>query len=204
MQQNKRFDPKETVLELLQHSGTLRPRDVEAAGIPREYMLRLLREGRIVRVARGLYSLPGAPASESTTLADVAMKVPNGVICLVSALIFHRLTTQVSDRVWVAIESRSWEPHLAYPSLELVRMGGKSFNYGVQDHEIDRARVRIYSPAKTVADCFKFRSRVGLDVALEALRATWRERRATMDELWEAAAACRVANVMRPYLESIA
>jgi predicted transcriptional regulator of viral defense system len=204
MQHEVECDRKKAVLQLARSTGVLRPRDVEAAGIPREYLLRLLREGLLVRTGRGLYSLPDMIASESATLADVAKRVPNGVVCLISALTFHQLTTQVSDRVWVAIERRTWEPRLVYPTLELVRMGSRSFTYGVEQHEIDRTTVRIYSPAKTVADCFKFRNRIGLDVALESLRATWRERRATMDEMWEAAAVCRVANVMRPYLESIA
>jgi predicted transcriptional regulator of viral defense system len=204
MQHEVGCDRKKAVLQLARSTGVLRPRDVEAAGIPREYLLRLLREGLLVRTGRGLYSLPDMIASESATLADVAKRVPNGVVCLISALTFHQLTTQVSDRVWVAIERRTWEPRLVYPTLELVRMGSRSFTYGVEQHEIDRTTVRIYSPAKTVADCFKFRNRIGLDVALESLRATWRERRATMDEMWEAAAVCRVANVMRPYLESIA
>jgi len=203
MQHEVGCDRNKAVLQLARSTGVLRPRDVEAAGIPREYLLRLLREGHLVRTGRGLYSLPDMIASESATLADVAKRVPNGVVCLISALTFHQLTTQVSDRVWVAIERRTWEPRLVYPTLELVRMGGRSFTYGVEHHEIDRTTVRIYSPAKTVADCFKFRNRIGLDVALESLRATWRERRATMDEMWEAAAVCRVANVMRPYLESI-
>jgi hypothetical protein len=102
--------------------------------------------------------------------------------------------------VWIAIENRRWAPACEYPPVEIIRLTGACLTFGVGEHTVDRVAVRIYGPAKTVADCFKFRSRVGLDVALEALRETWRNRKATMDELWEAAGVCRVANIMRPYL----
>jgi predicted transcriptional regulator of viral defense system len=154
-------------------------------------------------VGRGLYALPDGQTSAFLSLAEVAKRVPHAVVCLVSALEFHRLTTQISPSVWIAIENKKWEPKFVYPQIEIVRITGLPFSFGVEKHEVDRIPVRIYSPAKTVADCFKFRSKVGLDVALEALRETWRNRKATMDELWEAAKVCRVANVMRPYLEAI-
>jgi len=196
-------DRKQKILELARQMGLIRPRDVEAAGVHREYLLRLYRNGELIRVGRGLYSLPDGQTSESLSLAEVAKRVPNAVICLVSALGFHHLTTQIAHSVWIAIENKKWEPTFEYPSLEIVRFSGSAFSFGVEDHEVDRITVKIYSPAKTVADCFKFRNKVGLDVALEALRETWRSRKATMDELWEAAKVCRVANVMRPYLEAI-
>lgn len=167
------------------------------------FLLRMYRSGNLVRMGRGLYALPGAQTSESLSLAEVAKRVPKAVICLISALEFHHLTTQIAHGVWIAIENKKWEPTFGYPPIEIVRFGGPAFRFGVEDHEVDRITVKIYSPAKTVADCFKFRSKVGLDVALEALRETWRSRKATMDELWEAAKVCRVANVMRPYLEAV-
>jgi predicted transcriptional regulator of viral defense system len=154
-------------------------------------------------VGRGLYALPGTQSSESLSLAEVAKRAPNAVICLISALEFHHLTTQIAHSVWIAIENKKWEPAFEYPPLEIVRFSGPAFSFGVEEHEVDRITVKIYSPAKTVADCFKFRNKVGLDVALEALRETWRNQKATMDELWEAAKVCRVANVMRPYLEAV-
>jgi predicted transcriptional regulator of viral defense system len=194
---------KQKILELAKQMGLIRPRDVDAAGIHREYILRLYRDGDLVRVGRGLYALPGAQASESLSLAEVAKRVPNAVICLISALAFHSLTTQISRSVWIAIENKKWEPKFEHPPLEIVRFSGTAFSFGVEEHEVDRVAVKIYSPAKTVADCFKFRNKVGLDVALEALRETWRDRRATMDELWQAAKVCRVVNVMRPYLEAV-
>lgn len=197
------MDRKLKILELARRMGLIRPRDVEAAGAPREYLLRLYRKGDLVRVGRGLYALPGTQTSESLALAEVAKRMPNAVICLISALQFHHLTTQISQRVWIAIENKKWEPTFDYPPLEIVRLSGRAFSFGVEEHEVDRILVKVTSPAKTVADCFKFRNKIGLDVALEALRETWRGRKATMDELWEAGKVCRVANVMRPYLEAV-
>lgn len=197
------MDRKQRILELAKQMGLIRPRNVEAAGIDREYLLRLYRDGHLERVGWGLYALPGTQTSESTSLAEVAKRAPNAVICLISALQFHNLTTQIADRVWIAIEHKRWEPTFDYPPLEIVRLTGRAFSFGVEEHKVDRVSVRVYSPAKTVADCFKFRNKIGLDVALEALRETWRSRKGTMDELWEAAKVCRVANVMRPYLEAV-
>jgi len=197
------MDRKQKIIELAKQMGLIRPRDVEAAGIHREYLLRLYRNGDLTRVGRGLYTLPNGQTSKFLSLAEVAKRVPNAVVCLISALEFHHLTTQITHSVWIAIENKKWEPMFDYPHLEIVRITGGAFSFGVDKHEVDRIPVKIYNPAKTVADCFKFRSKVGLDVALEALRETWRSRKATMDELWEAANVCRVANVMRPYLEAI-
>ena len=198
------MDRKKKIIELARQMGIIRPRDIEAAGISREYLLRLYRKGYLTRVGRGLYSIPGTLTSESLELAQVAKRVPNAVVCLISALQFHDLTTQIPLRVWIAIENKKWEPELDYPPIELVRLFGPAFRFGVEEHEVNRVPVKVYNPAKTVADCFKFRNKIGMDVALEALRETWRSRKATMDELWEASKVCRVANVMRPYLEAIA
>ncbi len=197
------MDRKQKIIELARQMGLIRPRDVEAAGIHREYLLRLYRNGDLTRVGRGLYALTDAQTSESLSLAEVAKRVPSAVICLISALEFHHLTTQIAHDVWIAIENKKWEPTFQYPPIEIVRLTGRAFSFGVEEHEVDRIPVKIYNPAKTVADCFKFRNKVGLDVALEALRETWRTRKVTMDDLWEAAKVCRVANVMRPYLEAI-
>lgn len=197
------MDRKQKILELAKQMGLIRPCDVEAAGIHREYLLRLYRNGELTRVGRGLYALPDGQTSEFLSLAEVAKRVPNAVVCLISALQFHNLTTQITNSVWVSIENKKWEPTFDYPPLIIVRLSGDAFSFGVEEHEIDRITVKVYSPAKTVADCFKFRNKVGLDVALEALRETWRSRKATMDELWETAKVCRVANVMRPYLEMV-
>ena len=197
------MERKKKILQIAKQMGIIRPRDIEALGIPREYLLRLYRNGDLTRLGRGLYALPGSLNSESISLAEVAKRVPNAVVCLISALQFHNLTTQISNRVWIAIEHKQWEPAIEYPALELVRLSGRAFSFGIKQHEVNRVPVKVYNPAKTVADCFKFRNKIGLDVALEALRETWRSRKATMDEIWEAARICRVANVMRPYLEAI-
>jgi len=202
MTQGQVMDRKQKIIELARQMGLIRPRDVEAAGIHREYLLRLYRNGDLTRVGRGLYALADAQTSESLSLAEVAKRAPSAVICLISALEFHNLTTQIAHNVWIAIENKKWEPTFQYPPLEIVRLTGRAFSFGIEEHEVDRVPVKIYSPAKTVADCFKFRNKVGLDIALEALRETWRTRKVTMDDLWEAAKVCRVANVMRPYLEA--
>lgn len=197
------MDRKKKIIELARQMGIIRPRDVEAEGISREYLLRLYRKGDLTRVGRGLYALPETLTSESISLAEVAKRVPNAVVCLISALQFHNLTTQISHRVWIAIENKNWKPEFDYPLLEVVRFSGRALSFAVEEHVVNRVPVKVYSPAKTVADCFKFRNKIGLDVAMEALRETWRSRKATMDELWEAAKVCRVANVMRPYLEAV-
>lgn len=194
---------EDKILELAAQQGIVRPRDVEALGIPREYLIRLWRKGQLERIKRGMYSLPDAQVSEHRSLMEVAKQAPNAVICLISALDFHELTTQIPHEVWIAIEKSSWKPSIDYPPLNVSYFSGQSFLYGIQERDINGVTMKIYSPAKTVADCFKFRNKIGQDVAIEALRETWRQGKASMDELWEAAKVCRVARVMRPYLEAI-
>ncbi|WP_459864738.1 type IV toxin-antitoxin system AbiEi family antitoxin domain-containing protein [Endothiovibrio diazotrophicus] len=133
----------------------------------------------------------------------MARRTPHAVICLLSALRFHDLTTQAPFEVWLAIPNKAHAPKMEYPPLRIVRFSGAALTGGVEEHVIDGVAVHVTSVAKTVVDCFKFRNKIGLDVALEALRAAWAERRVSMDELWHYAKLCRVANVMRPYLESL-
>jgi predicted transcriptional regulator of viral defense system len=159
--------------------------------------------GELERISRGLYAIPGTAVSEHRSLAEACRRVPNGIICLLSALRFHNLTTQAPFEVWMAIPEKAWHPKLDYPPLRIFRFSGKALDEGVEAHVIDRVKVKVFNPAKTVADCFKYRNKVGPDVALEALRDCWRERKATMEELSRYAKICRVANVMRPYLESL-
>ena len=192
-----------TVIDLIRHNVLLRPRDLAGTGIDRKYLSLLAREGFIERVGRGLYALPDADLSEHQTLAEAAKRVPGGVVCLLSALRFHGLTTQAPFEVWMAIENKAWQPRIDAPPMRFVRFSGTAWTYGIDEHDVGGVPVRVYTPAKTVADCFKYRNKIGLDVALEALRETWRARAATMDELWRAAQACRMRNVMRPYLESL-
>jgi len=193
----------DALVERMRQSSVLRTREIEALGISREQLGRLHRRGVVQRVSRGLYSLPDGAASTNHTLAEVAKRVPHGVACLLSALRFHGFTTQAPSEVWLAIDVKARRPVEAQLPLRIVRFSGEALVAGVEEHEVDGVTVRVYSPAKTVADCFKFRNKIGLDVALEALREGWRERRFSMDELWRYAKVCRVANVMRPYLEAL-
>lgn len=167
------------------------------------YLTRLVRQGRLVRVGRGLYTSVDAHVSEHHTLAEAAVRAPHGVVCLLSALRFHGLTTQTPFEVWMAIHQKAWAPRADGPPLRIVRMSGPAFETGIEKHEIEGVQVPVFSPSKTVADCFKFRSKVGLDVALEALRDYLRLYPAGMDELWRYAQICRVRGVLRPYLEAL-
>jgi len=157
---------------------------------------------KIERTARGLYRIPGALSTEHGVLIEVAKRVPKGVVCLLSALRFHDLTTQNPHEVWITVPRGGWRPQMDYPPLNLTYVSGKSYTFGIREHTVQGIAIKVYTPAKTVADCFKFRNKVGLDVAIEALREVWRSRLASMDELTEAANVCRVFTVMRPYLEA--
>jgi len=193
----------ERLIDLVRNQGLIRPRDLAPLGIPRVSLTRAVRRGQLERIGRGLYGLPGRPVSAHGVLAEVARRVPKGVVCLLSALRFHGLTTQAPFEVWLAIENKAIAPKLDYPSLRIVRFSGDALTEGVEEHVVDGVMVRVTGVAKTVADCFKYRNKIGLDVALEALREAWREKRMTSDDLWRYAKVCRVANVMRPYHESL-
>ena len=194
-------DPQR-ILELAAHHPLVRPRDVEARGIARESLLRLYRQGILVRAARGVYALAESPATEHHSLAVAAKRVSRCVVCLMSALRFHNLTTQDPHEVWIAIDFKARKPSVGSPTLRVVRFSGQALVEGVEEHEIEGVRVGVYSVAKTVADCFKYRRKIGTDVAIEALRDALRTRKATIDDIHRYARVCRVANVMRPYLES--
>ena len=195
---------RKQVLELARSKGLLRPRDVAQFGITPEYLNKLHRDGFLERVSRGLYRLPNGEPTQHSQLAEVAKRVPRAVVCLISALNFHDLTTQIPHQLWLAIPLRDRTPRIEYPPLKILRYSDASLKYGVEHHIVDSVDVKIFSPAKSVADCFKFRNQVGLDVAMDALREVWRDKKATADELWIAAKVCRMTNVMRPYLEAVA
>jgi len=194
---------KDRVLKLARQAGVLRPRDLDAEGIPREYLRRLLAEGLLDHPGRGIYVVAGLKPTPNHSLAEACKRVPHGVVCLLSALQFHELTTQAPFEVWLAIGEKARLPKVDHPPLRVVRFSGPALEDGIKEYRIEGVMVKVYTPAKTVADCFKYRNKIGLDVAMEALRDCWKKRRATMDELWQAAKTCRVANVMRPYMESI-
>lgn len=206
----------ETLLRLAR-KGPLRARDLERSGIPRAYLRRLCDRGLLEQVDRGLYRLADAPATELHTLAEVAKRVPHAIVCLLSALQIHELTTEAPHAVWVMIDRHARTPTLGYPELEVVWASGAAREHGVERRTIEGVRVQFTAPAKSVADCFRYRRRVGLDVALAALRdflarsrgrPTQRERREphvySIDALVEAARADRVYTLMRPYLEALA
>lgn len=196
------MDNREQLLELVRVKKIVGARDVEAAGISRNYLYLLHKEGLLEKCARGMYTLPDISISEHWQLAEVAKRVPNAVVCLISALSFHQITTQIPHEIWLAIPRGAWRPLSGYPPLNLTYVSGNAFSFGAEEHDVDGVAVHVYSPAKTVADCFKHRSKVGLDVAIEALREVWRSRKASMDELIKAAEVNRVFRIMRPYLEA--
>lgn len=190
-------------MSLAQDAGVIRPRDLATYGIPRAYLTRLCNAGKLQRIGHGLYMLAGASITSNHSLAEAARQVPHGIICLLSALRFHGVTTQSPFEVWIAIANKARAPSNKGTPLRIVRFSGEALRAGVETHVIDNVSTPIYSLAKTVADCFKFRNKIGMDVALEALRETWRNRKCTMDELWHYASICRVTQVMRPYLETL-
>jgi predicted transcriptional regulator of viral defense system len=181
----------------------VRAKDVRELGIPRTYLPRLARRGNLEKVGRGLYSSRDFSATEHSSLIEAACQIPKGIVCLLSALRFHNFTTQSPHEVWMAIDHKAWAPKISSPPVRLVRMSGQALHFGVKEYSLSGATLRLFSPAKTVADCFKFRRKVGLDVVIEALRECRRLKKASIDELSTAAKVCRVANVMRPYLESL-
>jgi predicted transcriptional regulator of viral defense system len=197
------IDHAHTALDLVEKRGRARAKDLEAAGIPRVILTRLVRDGRLRRITRGVYGLPEQPVDENDDLVSVAQRSSQGVFCLLTALRFHDLTSQSPFEIWLAIPNKARPPAMDYPPLRAVRFSGPALSEGVEIHHIKDFPIRVYSAAKTVADCFKYRNKIGLDVALEALREAWREKRATMDELWRYARVCRVDKVMQPYLESL-
>jgi predicted transcriptional regulator of viral defense system len=193
----------EKVLQVARRQGVLRPLDLDRYGVPRVILRRMEASGQLTRVSRGLYSLPEPDVTEHRSTVEVSKKVPKSVICLLSALRFHGLTTQNPHQIWIAIGEKARRPKLEYPPLRVMRFSAATLEAGVETHVVEGVKIRVFNPAKTVADCFKYRNKIGLDVALEALREAWRARRSTSQELWKYAEICRVANVMRPYLESL-
>jgi len=191
------------VVRLVKKAGILRSRDLQEYGIPRLYLRVAADKGEITRVGRGLYVARDSRATEHHSLAQASKRVPHGVVCLLSALRFHDFTTQSPSKVWLAIPDKARLPKTDAPPLRIVRFSQRALTNGVREHRIEGVNVRISSPAKTVADCFRYRNKIGLDVALEALRECKRKRLATIDDIWKAAKACGVANVMRPYLEAL-
>lgn len=191
------------VLRTIRRLGIARPAELEALGIPRAQLYRLTRKGLIERQGRGLYATRRHAYSAEHSLAQAAKKVPAGVICLLTALRFHELTTQGPAEVWIALPRKARKPKVDSPRLRVTRFSGAALTEGIERHRIERVDVRIYSAAKTVADCFKYRNKVGIDVAVEALRDYTRKHRGGATELARFARICRVTRVMQPYLDAV-
>ncbi|MGO7032634.1 type IV toxin-antitoxin system AbiEi family antitoxin domain-containing protein [Rhizobium ruizarguesonis] len=189
-------------LDLLKARGMLRLKDFVAEGIGPETLARLVREEAVVRPARGLYQLPDTQAEAAHALAEAAVLVPKGVVCLTSALQYHELTLQMPSAVWMAIDRTAWRPKIDYPPIKFVRFKGSALTEGVERHRIEGVEVPITNPARSIVDCFRYRTKVGLDVAMEGLREGLRRRKTTSDDLWTYAKEARIWSTMRPYVEA--
>ena len=198
-----KISPTKKAQQVLKRLGIARSRDLERAGISRTQLRRLIERGLIERVGRGLYGLPGAARTERHHLAEAARRVPGGVVCLLSALRFHGLTTQNPFEVWMAIDRKAWRPRLEHPPLRLVYLSGPALREGVEEHDVGGVAVRVFSAAKTVADCFKFRNKIGADVAVEALRDYRRLHPKRLEAVWRFAEVDRVTRVILPYMEAV-
>jgi predicted transcriptional regulator of viral defense system len=191
------------VIQLARKKRLFRLAEAVAAGVHPEHVRRLTRRGQLTRVGRGLYALPTIEATEHHTLAEVAKRVPKGVFCLLTALRFHGLGTQNPREVWLTVNRRAGIPRIEFTPIRTVRVSGQALTTGIEEHTIDGVRVRVTTPARTIVDCFKFRNKIGIDVAVEALREYRRLRKGTVDELWRQADRLRMTRVMRPYWDAM-
>jgi predicted transcriptional regulator of viral defense system len=191
------------VLNLASQKGLLRANDLEAINVPRVVLTRLTAAGQLDKVGRGLYRLPDFRGSEHESLAIVATKAPQAVFCLLTALQFHELTTQLPRQIWIAMPRGSHAPRMGYPPIKMLQFTGEAYTAGIETIERDGVNLRVYGVAKTVVDCFKHRNKIGMDVALEALKDARSSNKASISDVWHYAKICRVTNLMRPYLESI-
>lgn len=184
------------------HGGQLHMAEAIKEGIARRTLYRLTDEGKLERVTRGVYRLADLPEISYPDLVTVSLRAPKAVICLVSALSFHDLTTQVPHSVWIAIPRDSRPPRIDYPPISWVEFSGSAYESGIEVHSLDRTEVRVYGPEKTLADCFKYRNKIGMDIVLEALNFYIRGNKRDIDSLLHFAGICRVSTVMKPYLEA--
>ena len=203
MDMNVKYTKIARLRDFARRTGILQARDLQLLGIPKRYLGRLCDEGFLTKTGRGVYMTSNSPETIHLGLALAEKSIPKSVICLLSALRFHEIGTQIPHKVWIAMDRRAAHPRGDISQLRIVRFSGKALTEGIEEHEIAGVRVRIYNPAKTIADCFKYRNKIGLDVALEALRQVIQERKCTADDLWKYANICRVSRVIRPYLEAL-
>lgn len=197
------MDTETRILQIARKKRLFRLSEAKQAGIHPEAVRRLTSRGQLARIGRGLYALPSMEPTEHHTLAEVAKCVPKGIVCLLTALRFHALGTQNPRDVWLAVDRRAGIPKIDFTPVNIIRMSGAAISTGIEEHDIDGVRVRITSPARTVVDCFKFRNKIGIDVAVEALKDYRRLRKGTVDALWQQADRLRMSNVIRPYWDAM-
>ncbi|WP_419418538.1 type IV toxin-antitoxin system AbiEi family antitoxin domain-containing protein [Legionella sp. D16C41] len=200
---NTRINYKQKALALVKDKVIARSSELVKEGIPRIVISRLLAEGELKQAGRGIYYIPHLSFSEKESLIIVAKRVPQAIFCLFTALQLHELTTQLPRKLWVAMPVDSHLPRIGYPPIKMVKYSGEAYSAGVEIQEADGVQYRVYNIAKTIADCFKHRNKIGMDVAIEALKDAYAQNKVITDELWHYAKICRVANVMRPYIEAI-
>jgi predicted transcriptional regulator of viral defense system len=187
----------------LARNRIIRSRELEDLGVPRARLGDLVAEGKLIRIGRGLYTASDFPITADHSLALAAKRYPEAVVCLLSAAQFHGITQEMPAAVWMAVPRSARVPSPSDFQLRAVRVANDLFPFGIEEHDVEGTPVKIYSVARTVADCFKFRNRLGISVAVDVLQIVRFKRAATADQLWDAAKACRVLNVMRPYFEAI-
>lgn len=197
------MEPHARILQIARKKKLFRLSEATAAGVHPEYVRRLTRLGQLTRVGRGLYALPTLKPTEHHTLVEVAKRVPKGVFCLLTALRFHGLGTQNPREVWLAVDRRAGMPRVDFTPVRTIRISGAALTDGVEKHAVEGVQIRVTSLARTVVDCFKFRNKIGLDVAVEALKDYRRLRKGTADELWRQADRLRLAKVIRPYWDGM-
>jgi len=193
----------EKTLQITSKTGVIRPKDLDRYNIPRKYLHILYRKGLLYRIGRGLYVSPEFEPTEDRSLAEVCKRIPHAVVCLISALSFHGLTTQLPSKVWVAIDRKARLPNEAELPVRIFRFSGKALTEGVEEHRIEGVTVKVYRPAKTVADCFKYRNKIGIDVAIEALKDCLQQRKCKPADIEHYARICRISSVIRPYMEAV-
>ena len=192
------------IMKMARKTGVVSAREIREAGLHPEYLRKLCKSGQLIRTGRGLYVSADGDFTEHHSLAEACKRVPHGIICLLSALSYHEIGTQNPHEVWMAINRAKRKPKVNYPPIRIFRFSALSLKEGIEEKKVEGVSVRVYNPAKTVADCFKYRNKVGIDVAIEALKECWRSRRCEIDELFHYARICRVQNIMQPYVEAIA
>jgi predicted transcriptional regulator of viral defense system len=195
---------KDAILEYFKEMKIIRIRDLLARGIDPGALRRMEKQGLVVKVARGMYVEAKTRIDERQRLALVAKKAPQAVLCLLTALRFHEIGTQAPREIWIAINRTAKPPRISHPQLRVFKFSGAALVSGIETHRIAGVEVRVYNAAKTVADCFKYRGKIGGNIAAEALKDALRQRKCTMDDLWRYARICRVSRIMQPYLEAVA